>query len=189
MTRFILVRHGETDWNLEGRWQGQAEVPLNGRGREQAAQIAHALSAESISAIYSSDLSRARETAQVIADSVGLEVQVDPRLREIHQGEWQGLLIAEIEARYAQEFERRKENPLLVAPPGGETASEVMERVVSAVREIGQRYDSQTVAIVSHGFAIACLVCHAQARPIEQIWDLVPDNGSWQELLLENPLT
>ena len=182
MTRFILIRHGETDWNIEGRWQGQADVPLNERGREQAIQTADALAGIKFAAIYSSDLSRARDTAEVLASVAKLKVQFDVRLREIHQGEWQGLLISEIRAKYADAIRLRMIDPISVVPPGGETTLQVMERVVAAIEDIRQKYSGQTVAVVSHGFAIACLLVHYQNLPIERIWDLIPENGGWREI-------
>lgn len=96
MTRLILVRHGETDWNVEGRYQGHSDVPLNARGRAQAARLAEALRGSDIRAIYSSDLARARETAEALAHATRLAVQHDPRLREIDQGDWEGMLFLEI---------------------------------------------------------------------------------------------
>jgi alpha-ribazole phosphatase len=185
VTRLILIRHGETDWNIEGRWQGQADVPLNERGREQALRIAQALSREKIAAVYSSDLCRARETAQVLAACLGQSVRLDRRLREIHQGEWQGLLVSEIEEKYAVEFQQRQTNPMSVAPPGGETARQVMERVRQAIEEIVRRHPEESVAVVSHGFAIACLLAHERNIPFQRIWELVPENGTWQEVTVK----
>ena len=182
MTRFILIRHGETDWNIEGRWQGQADVPLNQLGREQAIQTALALAGMKITAIYSSDLSRARETAAILASVIKLNVQFDVRLREINQGEWQGLLASEIQARYPEAFRQRMTDPISVTPSGGETASQVMERIVAAIEEIHQLHFGETVAIVSHGFAIACLLTHYQNLPIEKVWDLISENGGWHEI-------
>ena len=182
MTRFILIRHGETDWNIEGRWQGQADVSLNKRGREQAVQTARALAGMKFSAIYSSDLSRARETAEALASVTNLEVQFDVRLREIYQGEWQGLLVSEIQVRYPEKFQQRMTKPMSVVPPGGETALQVMERVVTALEEIRQGHSNETVAVVSHGFTIACLLTHYRNLPIEKVWSLMPENGAWREI-------
>ena len=176
-TRLILIRHGETDWNIEGRWLGQADVPLNARGREQAGQIALLLKDVGLAAIYTSDLTRARETAEVLARARQLGVRIDPRLREIHQGEWQGLHLAEIQTRYTETFRSRQENPLQVAPPGGETASQVRERVLAAVNDIVQTHAGDTVVIVSHGFALAVILVYHQGIPIEKIWDLIPENA------------
>ncbi len=178
MTTLILIRHGQTDWNIQERWQGQADVPLNATGIRQASEIARSLSGVNIDAIYASDLQRAQQTAQAVARMKGLPIRTDSRLREIHQGEWQGLHISEIEARYVREFQSRRENPLEVAPPGGETAFQVKERVVKALDEIIARHPGETVAVVSHGFAIAMMLVHYLEKPIEKVWELVPRNGA-----------
>lgn len=183
MTRLILIRHGETDWNVEGRWQGQADVPLNERGRRQAVALAEALRSVPIDALYSSDLARACLTAHEIGRVKGLPVRVDPRLREIHQGEWQGLLVREIEARYAGLFAERRRNPLSVAPPGGETVAEAKRRVIQVLEEVAQEHPHETVLIVSHGFALALALVHFRSRPVEEVWDMVPENG--QPVVLE----
>jgi broad specificity phosphatase PhoE len=183
-TRLILIRHGETDWNIEGRWQGQIDVALNARGQKQVEEMAQQLvgcvEADGLSAIYSSDLARARQTARALARMTGLPLYLDERLREIHQGEWQGLLVSEIQGRYAEEFKKRKTNPLSVAPPGGETARQVQERVIQATEEILSQHHGETVAVVSHGFAIAVILTHYRGYPFEKVWDLIPGNGKWE---------
>jgi broad specificity phosphatase PhoE len=186
MTHLFLVRHGQTDWNVEGRWQGHADVPLNAPGREQAANVARSLAEVGLRAIYSSDLIRARETAEALTAVTGLEVQLDPRLREIHQGEWQGLLVTEIQERYGQEFQRRRNDPLNVAPPGGETVLQVKERVVAAIEDIVRQHPLERVAVVSHGFALAVIQVHYQNRPVTDAWDMIPRNDEWRELIIQN---
>jgi broad specificity phosphatase PhoE len=181
MTRLILVRHGQTDWNVEGRWQGQADVPLNSRGLEQAQQLATELADAGIQAIYASDMQRARQTVQPLAERTGLPVCIDPRLREIHQGEWQGLLVTEIMARYGELFYRRQADPSAVAPPGAETVEQVQGRAYQALDEILERHPHETVAIVAHGFVIALLRLRLENRPVEDVWQLVPKSGQWLE--------
>lgn len=185
MNRMILIRHGETDWNIEGRWQGQIDVPLNAIGMKQADEIAQSMLGKKIGAIYSSDLMRARQTAEVIGKALGLKVNLDHRLREIHQGDWQGLLISEIQQRYHDEFTKRKKDPLAVAPPGGETARQVQERVLEFIEDISEYYSNMNILVVSHGFAIAMIIAHFKKIPIEQVWDLVPQNGASCELDIE----
>lgn len=177
MISFILIRHGETDWNVDGRWQGQIDIPLNEKGINQAGEIARSLSNKKIDVIYSSDLSRARQTAEVISSVTRTMIFLDPRLREIHQGEWQGMLVSEIQQRYYKEFIERKNDPYTMAPPGGETARQVQERVVSFVNDISRQYQRKTVAVVSHGFTIAVMVAHFRNIPITNVWDLVPKNA------------
>jgi alpha-ribazole phosphatase len=181
MTRLILIRHGETDWNAEGRWQGQIDVPLNENGRQHAREVAHRLVGEGIQAIYSSDLKRAVETARVLGEATGLDIHIDARLREIHQGEWQGLLVSEIQERYSQRFESRLRNPWTIAPPGGETVVQVQQRVDQALDDIVQKHPGETVAIVAHGFVIALLRVRLESRSLEQVWHLIPESGGWAE--------
>jgi len=181
MTTLILVRHGETDWNVEGRWQGQIDVPMNINGHHQAQLMADSLIHASISAIYSSDLRRASETAGYLARKINLQVTSDIRLREIHQGVWQGLRISEIQGNYRSEFESREKNPLQVAPPGGETVLQVGERLISFLAELIPRYPLETVAIVTHGFVIALLQILLNREPFENIWQAIPKSGTWLE--------
>jgi broad specificity phosphatase PhoE len=185
MMRLILIRHGETDWNVEGRWQGQVDMPLNEHGRQQAVEIAQKLIKTSIQAIYSSDLQRAYQTAEVLARLKGLPIHTDKRLREIHQGKWQGLHISEIQARYTQEFQRLHEYPLEIAPPGGETALQVQQRALAAIEDIIQKHPGITVAIISHGFTLATILSHFREIPFNQVWELIPQNGSILTLEVE----
>lgn len=186
MTHLYLIRHGQTDWNIERRWQGQADVPLNAKGRQQAAQTAVALADVGLSTIYSSDLSRAYDTACALAGTTGLPVYVDQRLREINQGEWQGLLVTEIQARYGEAFYERRKNPLTVAPPGGETVFQVKERVVQAIEDIISQHPRERVAVVSHGFALAVIQTHYLGRSFDEVWDMIPDNDEWRELVIDD---
>jgi probable phosphoglycerate mutase len=185
MTCLILIRHGQTDWNVEGRYQGQVDIPLNERGREQAAQTARALSGANLAAIYASDLTRAVETAKALAQVAGLPVRIDPRLREINQGRWEGRLFDEIRAEYPEELKRRQEDPLAFAPPGGEVVGQVRERVLAAVADIVRRHPDQRVAIVSHGLALALVRTYYGDYPAGKVWELVPGNGEIVELEVE----
>lgn len=176
MTQFCLVRHGQTDWNLEGRYQGQSDVPLNEKGRAQAKALAEQLKGQTFAAIFSSDLMRARDTAEAIANQLGLPVQIEPRLREINQGEWEGVLVADIKARYAEIWSQRTMDPANVRPPGGETVSEVAERVYAALDDIARRYPRENVLVVSHGLSIATAICRVRGIPVGQAYTVIPDN-------------
>lgn len=134
MTTFLLARHGETDWNREERYQGHADPPLNETGRAQAEELASTLT-EPIQAIYSSDLRRASETAEIVAARLGLAVEQNPGLREIDVGSWQGLTKAEIDGRRWD----------------GETYEHHAARVTRALREIAARHPDGRVLVVSHG--------------------------------------
>ena len=163
MTQLCLVRHGQTDWNLEGRYQGQSDVPLNENGLAQAKSLTEQLKGQTFSAIYSSDLMRARQTAELIAKMLGITMQIEPRLREINQGEWEGVLVDDIKARYAEIWSQRTVDPANVRPPGGETVGEVATRVYAALDDIARLFPTEHVLVVSHGLSIATAICRAKA--------------------------
>lgn len=157
MATLLLVRHGETDWNLTHRWQGHTGPPLNETGRRQALDFAARLS--DIGAIYSSDTERAKETAEIVADCLGLPVATDPRLREVNFGEWEGLTRREIDLRYTGAFTRWEagERPL----PAGVEADEAMaERVLHALREIAEGHPDDRVLVVTSGGPIRAVQAH-----------------------------
>ena len=168
MTTLLLVRHGETDWNRDGRWQGHADAPLNERGQEQARALADQLAREEIAAVYTSDLSRARETAEIIAARVGTPVHVDPRLREVDVGGWSGLTTAEIRTRFPEDVTRWHDGDPSHAFDGGETYTAMGERVVAAVAEISARHAGEQVLVVLHGGPIRALLAHAAGITYEE---------------------
>ena len=168
MTTLILVRHGETDWNRDRRWQGHADTPLNERGRTQARALAEELAGVDVAAVYASDLARARETAEIIAARVGRPVTVDPRLREVHIGGWSGLTMAEIETRYPEELERWLAGDPEHTFDGGETYAAMGERVVSAVEGIAARHPDEEVVVVLHGGPIRALFAHVAGITYEE---------------------
>lgn len=159
MTRSLLVRHGETTWNAEGRYQGQTDVPLSGVGRWQARMLARRLAREDIDVIYASDLRRAWGTAEVIAATHGLPVRAEPRLREIGFGAWEGLTNREIEERAPEALAVWHDDPLNTAAPGGETLAQVAERVGSALDDITEGHSDETVLVVAHGGTLRLLLC------------------------------
>jgi broad specificity phosphatase PhoE len=178
-TRLILVRHGQTDWNLAGRFQGQADPPLNAVGRQQAEALAESLAAGSVAAIYSSDLQRAFDTADIVARRLGLTVQVDPRLREVNQGLWEGMLLADILTRYPDEWAARERDPLRARPPGpgGESIVDVAARTWPAADDIARAHAAGPVLIVSHGLSLATLLCRALDRPLVEARQHIPENA------------
>jgi broad specificity phosphatase PhoE len=177
MTRFCLIRHGQTDWNLEGRYQGQSDVPLNLVGREQAHTLARQLSGQSFSAIFSSDLIRAKETADILASVLKAPVIVDSRLREINQGEWEGQLVEVLKAKYNGLWEMRTVDPAGVRPPGGETVGEVAARMYAAMDDIANQFPEGEVLIISHGLALATVICKAKGMKVGQAYRVIPGNA------------
>jgi broad specificity phosphatase PhoE len=188
MTHLCLIRHGQTDWNLEGRYQGQSDVPLNEKGLEQAKSLIEKLNGKTFAAIYSSDLIRARQTAEPIAKMLGIDIQIESRLREINQGQWEGVLVEDIKARYAEIWSQRTEDPANVRPPGGETVREVATRVYAALNDIARRFPTDNVLVLSHGLSIATAICRIKNIPIGQAYTVIPDNvePSWMEWRLDD---
>ncbi len=182
MVRLTLIRHGQTDWNATGRWQGQADPALNEAGREQARQTARELRAQNIDALISSDLRRARETAEIIAEELGLRVVLEPRLREVNLGDWQGLYSDEIRARWLSEMQMWLEQPLAIRPPNGESIRELAERVRAAVHDIAARYPDKRVGIVAHELPIAVIMIHTAGIPLDQLRTHIPPNAAWREV-------
>ncbi len=180
MTTLWLIRHGQTDWNQEGRYQGQSDVPLNSAGLAQAAAFAASLDGQQFDALYSSDLARAYQTAQVIAACTGLPVQADPRLREINQGEWQGRTLDEIKGIFNNENGQARHvaiDPVTTRAPGGESVLEVSRRMARAADDIARCYPDGKVLVVGHGLALATLYCQAEAIPLAQVYSHIPENS------------
>jgi probable phosphoglycerate mutase len=157
VTTLLLARHGETDWNRELRIQGSSDIELNELGRRQAQALADELADVEIDAIYASDLSRARATAEVVAATKGLEVALDSRLRERSFGSWEGLDRDEIVSRREAEEEH-----------DGEADDEVRARVLAAIDEIAHAHPGEQVLVVSHGGALNTLWHHALGVRIER---------------------
>lgn len=172
VTTLLLVRHGETDWNRDGRWQGGSDTRLNDLGREQARALAEELDG-SIDVVYSSDLARARETADIVATTLGLEVRVDPRLRERSFGSWEGLTTTEIEERFADSHRRWREGEGAGADDA-ETFEDFFARVSAFLADVLRLHPREEVLVISHGGSIR--VIHALAAGVDYVRDhrLIP---------------
>jgi probable phosphoglycerate mutase len=164
-TQLLLIRHGETTWNAEHRIQGQLDIPLSPLGVLQSARLAECLANEPIDAVYSSGQSRAWLTAAPLAARLGLEVIAEPRLRERSFGIFEGLTLDEIAERYPPEFKKWRERDPAWRPEGGESGQQLIDRVLSAVSDIGIKHPSQTVVLVSHGGVLDVL--YRAARLLE----------------------
>ncbi len=185
MTSIILVRHGETDWNVTGRYQGQADPPLNARGLAQAKRVAKSLQTEThLDILFASPLKRAFQTAQQIADLLRIPLFEDNRLMEIHQGDWQTRLRSEIETLYSDLFHRWETEPWQVTPPGGEHLSQVQKRVYAMVDEVVSRYPDKYIGLVTHRIPIALLKMRYQNLDPDIVRTILLPNTYWEELVL-----
>jgi broad specificity phosphatase PhoE len=151
MARILLVRHGQSEWNADGRWQGQADPPLSELGEQQAVAAARALGG--VDAVYASDLQRAHHTAQLVAAQLGTDVAVEPRLRERHAGDWEGRTRAEIEEGWPGYLETGRR------PDGYEPDDSVLERVLAVLDAIGAAHDGD-VLVVTHGGVVRVVERH-----------------------------
>lgn len=158
MKRVILIRPGETDWNQQGRWQGWVAAPLNEQGRQQVQRLANFVRNIGMSALYSSDLVRARETAQLLAERLGYAPVFDERLRERHIGEWQGMTLAEMQAWYPNEYNRLLNDIDGYQIPGGESRQQVRERMMAAFDDLLTQDKGETVGMISHTTAFRALL-------------------------------
>ena len=169
LRRIILLRHGQTDYNVEGRMQGHLDSHLTTAGHDQAAAAAPVLAELAPDRIVSSDLRRAVDTAEVVGSACGLPVKFDPRLRETHLGRWQGHTVAEIDRHYPGAIASWRSDPDW-APPGGESRVAVVARSRPVVDELDSEFAdstdrSETALLVAHGGLIAGLVTGLMELP------------------------
>jgi len=168
-TRLLAIRHGATEWNHTGRFQGRSDVPLSDEGRAQARALAAALRREPLRRVIASDLSRAYETARIVAEPHGLPVETDARLREFDFGAWEGLRWDEIVERFPELQDRARTEAVLYAPSGGERFDDVVERVRAFVRDFPR--EAGSITVVTHAGVLhalfAVLGLHApDGRPL-----------------------
>lgn len=171
MTTLVFIRHGETDWNAAGRLQGHTDRPLNEYGRRQAREVAERLAGDGVGVVYASDLARARETAEIIAARLGLEVVLDPDLREKNWGNWEGLTADE---RLHVEFE-------------GESTEEHRERMLRAVERIVAAHPEERVVVVTHGGSLRRIQAAVSgvALPVIDncaVWALTHEDGTFRPI-------
>ena len=159
-TTLVLVRHGETDWNADNRFQGHADPPLNETGRAQARALATDLAQEAFAALYTSPLRRAAETAAIVGSELGLEPRPDDALKEVDVGSWSGLTRAEVEQRHPTGFARWLEYGH--GWDDGETYDELGARVVTGLTRIAERHDGSNVLAITHGGPIRSALAAAE---------------------------
>jgi alpha-ribazole phosphatase len=188
MTRVWLIRHGQTAEGARHRCHGSLDIALSETGRAQMTQAAEYLKAEPISMVYTSPLSRALDSARVLADVRSCPVEVLPDLREIGFGDFEGLAYDEIAARYPDIYRQWMETPTEVRFPNGETFAEMRVRVLKAFEAIHSLRQEQTVAIVSHGGVNRILIAWALQMPDNCLFRLAQDYGAINLLVLEESL-
>jgi probable phosphoglycerate mutase len=182
--RIVLWRHGRTEWNASGRFQGQTDISLDEFGREQADGAARRLASLQPELLVSSDLHRARDTMAALAALTGLEIDLDVRLRETFAGDWQGLTGAEIASRYPKEYKSWRAGDPLLRVGGGETRQEVAERMASAVRDVAARLSDDGLAVLTtHGGAARLGIAALIGMPLERFTNIGGlSNTSWSML-------
>jgi uncharacterized phosphatase len=187
MTLFYVVRHGQTEWNRDNnRYCGSSDIPLSDLGQEQAEQLAQFLQHTPIDLIYSSPLQRARATAQPTASVHSLPIHIDPRISEIHFGQWEGMRIEQIQELSPDLFENWVTNPThTIAGASGETAAEVFERMNSFFNETSLKHPEKRVLVLSHSTAIRIYLAGMLAMPFSSYRQLVQSNAGVS--VLESP--
>lgn len=173
-TRILAVRHGQTAWNADSRIQGHTDIALDDVGRWQAGRLAVALADEPLHAVYSSDLSRARQTAAPLAARVGLELRIDAGLRERGFGDFEGLSFAQIEQRWPAQAARWRRREPDFGPGGGEVLREFRARVVAAVERLARAHRGECIALVTHGGVLDLLYREAARLALDapRTWEL-----------------
>lgn len=176
MTRLIVVRHGQTVWNLERKYQGHSDIALTDKGLRQAEAVGARLADEKIDAVYASDLSRAFKTAECIAARHNLTVRVVPALREIKFGDWEGLTYEQISAQWPGLLGKLWTTPDELQIPGGESFQQLKERAYAAIEKIVAAHPDQTVVVVAHGGTIGTILCAMLDIHLNHVWNIRQDN-------------
>lgn len=182
-TRIVAIRHGETTWNVEGRIQGHLDVPLNELGRWQAERLAQALVPEGIDLIYASDLRRAAETAEAVAERCKVPLVHEVGLRERDFGHFQGQTFHEVELQFPQEADRWRRREPDYAPGGGESLTVFSARCLAAAQRLADAHPGQTIALVAHGGVMDCLYRAATHQSIQAPRSWTLGNASINRLL------
>jgi len=191
-TRLLLVRHAQTDWNADGRFMGQRDIELSAIGLRQAEAVGRRLARERPQAIYTSDLKRAWQTAEQIHRAIAVSCAPDqppallaePALREMSFGAWEGLNYQQITTEHPEELQAWKTDYLNYAPPGGENALQMLERVFSAHMQIAERHPEASVILIAHGGTLQALLARLLDLPIERMWQLHISNTGVSEVEL-----
>ncbi|WP_315451711.1 histidine phosphatase family protein [uncultured Selenomonas sp.] len=186
MTEIIIIRHGETEWNQTGRFQGHSDVPLSETGRAQAEALGRNLALDHVDVIYASDLTRALETATPLAARFGLTVTPDPLLRELNFGAWEGQSFNDVNAENPDAMKQFYNDPERAGIPHSEPFPDFQKRVAGRVREIVAEQRGKRIVIVSHGASIRILFADILAMPIRSIWHISQFNTAVNKIRFED---
>ncbi len=176
-TTLILIRHGETPYNRDRRYQGHRDTPLTRKGKRQTEKIALRLRNEPLDAIYSSDLKRTEYTAKAINRYHSLKINILPQLREIDFGDWEGKTHDEIQRKWRGLLDEWEREPSKIKIPGGESIQELAERTRTTIKKIISTYPNQRVAIVTHGGPIRIILMDALGLGLDDWWKTITSNG------------
>lgn len=172
MTKVIFIRHGQTEWNVTGRYQGQSDVKLTEEGRKQAEKLADNFPVAKVDAIYASDLCRAMVTAETIAAKFGLKVQAEPAFRELSFGDWEGLTYQQIVDKWEEAMANFLQHPDILEIPGGESFPAVQQRAMKRLNELIEKHDGQTIVVVAHGAVLRTMLTAALHMPLQYLWSI-----------------
>lgn len=186
MMRLILVRHGQTEWNAGGRYQGQSNVALSDTGRKQAKFLAERFPVRQLDAIYTSDLDRAKETAECVGKRLGLTVCPEKAFRELSFGDWEGLTYQEISSRWPEEAEKLFTAPDELVIPHGETFQDLQKRALDKIYSLYEKHIDQTVAVFAHGAINKTILAGLMHIPLHYLWSLRQDNTAVNILRLDD---
>ncbi|MDP2426191.1 MAG: histidine phosphatase family protein [Candidatus Izemoplasmatales bacterium] len=176
--KIYLVRHGQTDWNITGRFQGWADIPLDASGIEHAKNVSHFFKDVDIDVLYSSDLIRALQTTSPLSIQKSLPIFVDNRFRELSVGEWEGKNWSELSQAYKEFIERSSKNGFTEAIPGGESLKAFQDRMASGFESMVQRHVGKDIVLVTHGGSIRVLLCYLMNVPLIRRDEFPAENGS-----------
>ena len=186
MTEIIIIRHGETEWNIMGRFQGHSDIPLSPEGRRQAELLGQNLAIDAVDKIYASDLIRAVETAQPLAARFGLVLERDAALRELNFGAWEGRYFSEINEETPDMMKMFYRDPESIDIPGIENFQEFRRRVAGRVRAIAAENKGKRVVLISHGASIRILFADILSMPIRAIWHVSQFNTAVNRIRFED---
>ena len=172
MVKVVFVRHGQTEWNVSGRYQGQSDVALSAAGLAQAEKLAEGFPVAHLDAVYASDLVRARVTAETVAKNFGLPVQLEPAFRELSFGDWEGLTYEEVVASWPDAMRNFLAHPDILEVPHGESFPAVQQRALKRLHELLQQHEGQTIMIAAHGAVLRTMLVAALHMPLQYLWSI-----------------